>query len=269
MCVAWFMAHNRFSDFAASVHSYNRFYAGDLVLNLLGWLNPRMLRASAFLWLYVPLGVALFLMIRAPVKAKILTLVGLVSIAVAIAAPGNFYIHYYQLALPWCVLALGVFTTIVKRLPTIFVLSLTVLSVVVGEGALWLLPDFHRHPFSRSSPQRSAQLFAPHLRDSLKPGEWFLDLTSSPGLYLDSGIVPRHGVFHLAPLVEGPERARLRQKLIDILNQQPPRFIVTSDANTLSLFDSEADIARFFSRYKPVLFQSPFTVYALSDREAE
>jgi hypothetical protein len=157
-------------------------------------------------------------------------LVVLAGSAVAIAAPGRFYPHYYQLFLPPLIVGAAAGLTHFLRNPGVVRLtavSVLVVLLVAQIQSLRLPPDeWSRRKFGERFI-RERQL-ADSLKARLDPGEFFWQFAHFPGFYLYTDTVPASGVIYDSPLFEkSPVKGRLVPRVISELAKNLPNTIVT------------------------------------------
>ena len=213
---------------------YNLAYGeGRLLANLFEFLH---------IWTFLPLksGVVIGLLtlvaisglreMNASQRSRILAV--LVGSAIAVAAPGRFYPHYFQLLLPPLVLAAAIGLT--HALSRTGVKRIIALTAVAALGIIQL--QSLRLPADEWSRQKYGEVFlderrlAVHLKKYLNPGDSFWQLGAQPGLYLLTETVPASGVLYDYPLLQNsPVRERLAARVIVDLAKSRPRTIVVHD----------------------------------------
>ena len=214
----------------ALVH-YNFAYAkGDLLTNLFGLTRIGThlpMRSVAVIGLLTLAGFAGLFQMNASERRRILAV--LVGSAFAVAAPGRFYPHYFQLLLPSLVLASAIGVT--KALSNPGVRRFVAIVVLVALGTLQF--QSLRLPPDEWSRRKYGDVFldekklADFLKTHLKPGDFFWQLAPQPGLYLLTGTVPASGVIYDYPLLRNsPVRHRLAGRVIAELKTNRPREIV-------------------------------------------
>jgi hypothetical protein len=160
---------------------------------------------------------------RRPILAVIL------GSLLAIAVPGRFYPHYYQLLLPPLILAAAVGFSMALVRPGVrrhgAITGLAVL-VVMQVQSLQLPPD-------EWSRRKYGDVFLDELRlaeyvsDYVRPGDVSWQLAPQPGLYLLTETVPASGVIYDYPLLLGsPVRDRLAERVVADLRTMPPTAVL-------------------------------------------
>jgi hypothetical protein len=235
---AYFAAVGRFSDFYQAVFVYNRFYSGSALQNLSAALGPGAL-VPGILAIAAPLAVlTLAGGIRAaavgPGRPWLYLAAMVVGTELAIALPGHFYPHYYQLWLPpLCVgagWALGAFAR-VARIPRWA-------PHAVGAAALLLLLSqqlpLYQVPAETWARLKYGELFVSEdnlgreLGALLAPGETFYEWGAETGLYFRSHRSPPSGAFYVYPLLAGPAVGPLAARAVADLERRPPTMFVVN-----------------------------------------
>ncbi|MEM7413335.1 MAG: hypothetical protein AAF430_24100 [Myxococcota bacterium] len=249
------------TDFWDAVVVYNRSYSGGLGTNFWASLTP------THVWPYgagalVPLFVALFFAIgalwtaggEAAAKALLLALYAL-SAQLMVALPGQWFPHYYQLWLP--VLALGVawsaawcfarFEGVGHLAAPLVVTALLAWPAVRYVDGLQTPPD----DWSRAKygdlfvASRDAGEF---LAGVLGPNERFQNWGNESGLYFYARRRPASGLAFIYPLLEGPLRAPLDQRLASDLEARDPALLVLTRGREMSFFNNKASYGWFEAR---------------------
>lgn len=209
---------------------YNLAYGqGDLLTNLFGLtrIGTHLPMSSvAVIGLLALAGFAGLFQMNAPERQRILAV--LVGSAFAVAAPGRFYPHYFQLLLPSLVLAAVIGVT--KALSHPGVRRFVAIAVLVVLGTLQF--QSLRLPPDEWSRRKFGDVFldeirlADYLKTHVKPGEFFWQLGPQPGLYLLTETVPASGVIYDYPLLRNsPVRHRLAGRVIAELKKNRPQKV--------------------------------------------
>jgi hypothetical protein len=229
--VLWSLRHAGFEAVWDALFRYNLAYPrGHLLANLV-----RVFRIDV----HLPMStVALFGLVILPgiVGLRVLDprgrrriLAVFVGSAIAIAAPGRFYPHYYQLLLPPMILAGAIGIAHLLRQPgTPRLLAIGGLALI---GAIQL--QQFRHSPEEWSREKYGEVFlderrlAEYLKPRFEPGQYFWQLAPQPGLYLLTETVPASGVIYDFPLLpDSPLRDRLAARVVADLAEYRPEFIV-------------------------------------------
>ena len=255
---AYFAATGRWADLWATLVVHNRYYAGPLLPNLREGLRPSRLfppflrDVTPLLVALVP-GLVLGLVTRWS-RPVVLLAAWLLIVPAAIAAPGKFYPHYYQLWLPplciaagWSLAALGART----RLPTAV--------PVAGGAALALALAFEVGPaYALSAADWSDTKYgdvflrsrdiADEVRGMIAPGETIFQWGNEPEIYLYARRSPPTGVLWAQHVQTGPLRNQLRSRALQQLSLADPQLVVFSRDQPLP---TGALGAWFQERYEP------------------
>lgn len=153
----------------------------------------------------------------------------LAGTTVAIAAPGKFHPHYFQLLLPILVtaaavsLAHGLRGGGVRKAGAVAAL---VILVAIQAQSLRLSPDeWSRRKYGETFLDE--RRLGVELEAYVEPGQPFWQLGTLPGLYLLTETVPASGVLYDGPLREAsPIRKQLARRVEAELTDSSPRWIV-------------------------------------------
>lgn len=258
----YFTLTRRLADFAGAVFTYNGFYADTLVWNLLQGLAPwnllpgamgsllplvtaSLLGLTLVRWRHVPRGTVLLLALAA-------------SVLVAIAAPGRFYAHYYQLWLP--VLAVGAAWALAaldrlagagtKVLHAGGVLLLGVLAMVQLPSYSLPAEEWAQTKYGAIvvDTERTARV----IERLLRPGEIFYHWGSETGLYFYTGRRPPTGLLFTEPLLEGPCAEALTRKVLADLNREAPELVVIRRQPGAASLPAHPVVRWILGRYRPL-----------------
>jgi hypothetical protein len=176
-------------------------------------------------------GVPGLIKMKAPERRRILTVI--LGSMIAVAAPGKFFPHYYQLLLPPLVVAAAIgFTKLldhpgVQRF--IAIAGLATLGYLQFQSLLLPPDEWSRRKYGDVFLDEVR--LADCLKKYVKPGDSFWQLAPQPGLYLLTETVPASGVIYDNPLRRrSPVRQRLTERVIADLTEHPPtKVLVQSD----------------------------------------
>lgn len=168
-------------------------------------------------------------LVRMETKDRRCVLAVVLGSVLAVAAPGRFYPHYYQLLLPSLVLAaaVGLSKALIKPTARRFA-AITMLAFLgsIQVSSLRLPPD-------EWSRRKYGDVFldevrlADYLETHLEPGDFFWQLAAQPGLYLLTETVPSSGVVYDYPLLpRSPVRYRLARRVLADLKESPPTKVL-------------------------------------------
>jgi hypothetical protein len=250
--LAWLAAQGSLASALQVLFVYPREYAalsgGGMFSNVLagfGWsrLAPNFFAVQAgMVFLCI---VALAMQVRSTDRAIAgIMLAWMIGILVAVALPGNFFPHYYQLWLPWLAFALALlidWTTRHVGRPRLSSVAATLVVVAVWS-VVWLLPQYRLSAVEWSVRKYGdqfvdAQALGYELRTELKPTQRLFVFGMFPGIYEKAGREPFTGVLTLwlaLPSMGGSLSNALGKRVLGELQQTPPDLIVF-DAKTWSL----------------------------------
>ncbi|MGH8173211.1 MAG: ArnT family glycosyltransferase, partial [Rhodanobacteraceae bacterium] len=212
----------------------------------LGRLMPGFFMAHACLVL-VCLVVTLLQFRNVPVVARMLAWA--IGIFIAVALPGQFTAHYYQLWLPWLCVALALacewIATVIGRSPTIIANSL-LFAFAIAWCAFRLWPQYRLDAVEWSIAKYKhtfvgTQELGRRLGAQLKPAQSLFVFGVFPGMYEAAGREPKSGVMNVwlaLPRYGGSLSADLSSRVLAELQSNPPDLIVL-DAFTCFLARSE------------------------------
>ncbi len=249
---AYFAARGHFADFYQAVFTYNQFYsshywsdnntvtAQSMMGNLLNSLvpdelSPKFLSLATTLAVFAAVG-AVRGAIVGPRRLWLL-LFGLgIGTHFAVALPGQWRPHYYQLWLPvlavgagWAAatpVALGA-RRIVRWAPPAAAAAAAVL-LFAQQIPLYEVPPEAWSRLKYGDAFVMEQHLGRELGVLLAPGETFYEWGAETGLYFESRHSPPSGAFYVFPLVEGPAAAPLTVRAVADLNRRLPTLFVVN-----------------------------------------
>lgn len=235
---AYFAATGRYDIYWRTNFLFSTRYSGNLLDNVAAALIPSgidaLLATKAILIPLSLLAVVPFLSRwkEQSLRAHALMAAWLAGTLVAVAAPGRFWPHYYQLWLPPLAVAAGWGAAAVVRglwsrdrllawVPGLFVLA----------NCLWI-----ELPHSQVAPDQwsfrkygngfiASERFGRTLAGLLKPNETVYQWGPHPEVYFASGSSPPVGVLWDDPLYEGPMQDELSARTLADLEAHPPELI--------------------------------------------
>lgn len=246
---AYFAARGHFLDFYQAVFAYNRFYSSrymhddytlssqsmkDILINSLlpDTLFPSVAAVAAPLAVFTLAGA-----VRGAIAGKRrpwLLLLGLVvGTHLAVALPGQWRPHYYQLWLPLLAVGAGwavgsaLTTGSIPRWVPSAVASAAVVLLVAQQVPLYRIPAeaWPRLKYGDDVFPLEQQL-GRELRVLLGPGETLYEWGAEPGLYFESRHSPPSGAFYAYPLLEGPVALQLTERAVRDLDRHAPTMFV-------------------------------------------
>ena len=240
LVVGWFVLTGRFEAFWEAVVTFNRFYAGSLETNVRRLFNPAVHWAMLST---IPLAVFAVLgliggLARGDRRRWVCLLAWTAGTALAVALPGRFYPHYFQLWLPLLAVAGGWAAGVLARLAPARVATLPHLAAVVVVVLLVVLqlPLYQLSPDDFSKVKYRTDLFveernlARELDTLLTPQETFYEFGAETGLYFESRRRPLSGAFYVFPLLSGPVAAKLSERVVRDLERNPPDLFIVADS---------------------------------------
>jgi hypothetical protein len=235
---AYFAVTGRWEDLWATLVVHNRFYAGPLLPNLREGLRPPrlfppVLRDVTPLLVAILPGLVLGLVTRWS-RPVVLLAAWLLIVPAAVAAPGKFYAHYYQLWLPplciaagWSLAALGART----RLPTAVTAAggaAVALALAFEVGPAYALSAADWSDTKYGDVFLRSRDIAGEVRGMIAPGETFFQWGNEPEIYLYARRSPPSGVLWAQHLQTGPLRIQLRSRALEQLSLADPQLVVFS-----------------------------------------
>ncbi len=240
--IGYFLANGHFSEFYEANVTFNRFYKGSFSSTFLKSLSPGMLFPRIMYFLIPMMVVQTAGMVYGFLKGHwhrwIVFIIFATGTYFAIAMPGRFSIHYYQLWLPIIAvgagLGIGSFTWPARK-------YLNLLPHVVGAAVLAALL-VHEVPFymipAREWPERaypawdsiflSADNLGKEIDTLLKPDETFYEWGAEAGLYFTSKRMPPTRAFFMYPLRGGPLVDKMTDEVISDMKKKKPELFILS-----------------------------------------
>jgi len=250
--VAYFAARGHFADFYQAVFAYNNFYSSHywsdnntvssqtMVGNLFNSALPdelsiKLLSLATTLAVFAGAG-AVRGVLSGPRRPWLL-LVGLgVGTHLAVALPGQWRPHYYQLWLP--LLAVGAGWTAatpaarhsrrIIRWATPAAATAVAVLLLAQQIPLYEVPPEAWSRLKYGEAFVMEQRLGRELGVLLAPGESFYEWGAETGLYFESRQSPPSGAFYVFPLVEGPAAAPLTSRVMADLDRRLPTMFVVN-----------------------------------------
>ena len=235
---AYFAATGRWTDLWATLVVHNRFYAGPLMPNLREGLRPSrlfppFLRDVTPLLVAVVPGLVLGIVTRWS-RPVLLLAAWILVVPAAVAAPGKFYPHYYQLWLPplcvaagWSLAALGART----RVPAVVIAAggaVVALALAFEVGPAYALSASDWSDTKYGDVFLRSRDVAYEVRNMIGPGETFFQWGNEPEIYLYAQRSPPCGVLWAQHMQTGPLRIQLRSRALQQLSLADPQLVVFS-----------------------------------------
>jgi hypothetical protein len=234
-----------FEDFWLTVFVHSRHYSGSLTANLVesvSWgrvVSMSAMRVLILLALLTTLGLPGFRRDSAG-GLRLLLAAWLVGTHIAVAAPGHFWPHYYQLWLPplavgagWGVARLGRWVGRDRRMPAQIPGVIAAALLLAFESPLVRLDAEGYSRFKYESKFTSVRDLGRKLGRLLEPGESLYEWGPEPGLYFYSETRPLTGVLWDDPLFDSVISAGLSGRTLKSLMEGRPELVVvyTTDRN--------------------------------------
>ncbi|MDB6025209.1 MAG: hypothetical protein JWM68_1432 [Verrucomicrobiales bacterium] len=236
MMFAYFAATARLDSVINCLFTYNRHYSGNTQRNLFSVLtNPEALLSPGLLGLTPLILTALFGTFRMWMQRQYFRAAFLAALAigtqVAVALPGRFYPHYYQLWFPFLILgtvaaleSFGQTKTVKAKMYRFGAPVLALLLIAIEAPAYFESPtelSFVKYGEVFVTTDRLAK----KIKALLKPGETFWQLGSQVQLYMDTKQRPQ-GALSDYGLFSGPLSAELLRGTMESLQAHPPDLLV-------------------------------------------
>lgn len=242
----FFAAIGHLGQFIDCVITYNRTYAGNISDNErhlfdLAKLVPKPLH---FVFWYIPVVALAIWITRRQEIGKLWTVWAayLLGTLIAIAMPGRYYMHYYQLILPplvvavgWTVGSLASSTWRWGRVAAYTSAALVLIVVIAHETPYYWLCDNEWSERKYGSEFVDSSRLAHIIAPLLMPGERYYDAGSHPEIYLYLKREPITGYYeHGTELDQATER-RYNQHVLGVLEHNPPDIITDDRKEPASL----------------------------------
>jgi hypothetical protein len=235
---AYFAVTGRWTDLWSTLVVHNRYYAGPLLPNLReGLRRPRLF--PSFLRDVTPLLAAIVPGLLVGLWSRwsrpvLLLAAWILVVPAAVAAPGKFYPHYYQLWLPpFCIAAGWSLAALASRTRAANAVMAAGGAAVALALALEVGPAYALSAADWSDTKygdvflRSRDV-AQEVRGMLGPGETFFQWGNEPELYLYARRSPPTGVLWAQHVQTGPLRFVLRARALSQLAVADPQLVVFS-----------------------------------------
>lgn len=251
-----FWAQGHFKDFWDAVMVYNRAYSGSLVANVLSARKHDWAILLLMMVMMPPLLVIAMARMsawRGPIAPFQMLLGFAVGTAVAVAAPGKWYAHYFQLWSPLVAISAGCAGGLLALLSGtprrwlphgLLVLPLVPLLVLGAEEYAYIL----RRP-PRWSALREAYALAPRLPKLLKPGQTFFAYDGGAWFYMLTRQRPPASMLYNWPILEGPLADRLSAKTVSDLERTQPALVILEHKTLQRIMATPVDRRQMVERY--------------------
>jgi 4-amino-4-deoxy-L-arabinose transferase-like glycosyltransferase len=243
--LGYFAAVGHFADFYQAVFAYNQFYSvhnprgsESILANLgegfrLDVLFPSVLLNALPLALFSLAGGVRGAM-AGPGRPWLLLFAYGIGAQLAIALPGQYYPHYYQLWLPpltigaaWALGSLIHIARIPRWAPHAAGAAVIVL-MLAEQLPLYQVPPEVWSRLKYGELFVREQKLGRELGALLGPGETFYEWGAETGLYFESKHSPPSGAFYVFPLLAGPAAIPLASRTVADLERHPPMIFVVN-----------------------------------------
>lgn len=240
MMFGYFAATGRFEIFYKTIVSYNSYYSGDIWSNIIA---PLQGRSELFLDFMNPLAVFSFIgiiLFFIPYRRQSVLLAAFVAATwIAIALPGRFYVHYFQLWLPPLIVGaswtIGFFANSEKwQLKLISHLSGIVLICVLIINQLPSYKSAMKEDWADfiNPPLIAGEETARKINNLLAENETFLLWGNTPNLYFLTRRPPPAVILFEQHLDDSPVFEQLRSRTAADLAHSRPEILVAESGKS-------------------------------------
>lgn len=266
VALLWFAAAGTLRAILDVLFVYNAHYAtmsgGSTMGNIISGLLPQMLMPLFICRVLLPLAafsVAGALLARRAANSREMKflLAWIVATPIAVALPGQFFPHYYQLWLPplciaAAVAAIGIAKTVsAKNTRAAHAVPAVLLAVcIVMEIPSYFFSAEQGAAIKYGPDPLQEKKVGQYLRTQLAPGETFYQWGTSATLYYASQTSPPTGIFILVPLLPGPLSKESAERVLRDLEKTKPRLAVMDKRDVPPM--PNHPVERYLSQhYKP------------------
>ncbi len=292
--IGYFAMTHRLDAMVDVLFRQNASYAGNLWHNLADVTRPTDFGGRAVWWTIAPLGlilagltVSIFRLrlrgsgnsIRESASGRdknsiILWFAWAIGTWTAIALPGQFFPHYYQLAMPVLIIAAAWGgETLLAAGPGI---GRLIGRLAVAAGFIFAIAQqlkFYQIPGEQWADAKDFGNFseqyrlADRMRATLRPGETFWNFGQDTTLYFATGQSPPTGLIYLDPLKSGPNTGQYWHRLMNQLNETRPDLIVLTRSQYWTVGTDTPVFPWMDQNYETVGVDPAFPSYALLVRK--
>jgi len=266
----YFAAVGHVKDFYEIVFVFNRYYAGNIIKNLVRGLHT----FKGVLTLLVPFiyTTCIWAVLIKPkeLRRPWLLLVGLIiGSHIAVALPGKWYPHYFQYWLPvfvvtaaWTIEEWGSLAERYSLWIKCYAGSIILIFMVAHES-----PNYKISPEEWSRKKYGEQFveskeMGEEIRRILKPGETFYEWGAESGLYYYSRKSPPSGVVLNYHLYGWPYGAGLVNRVVKDLEKAQPELFLIPERLVSGIKFPNPVLSWFSTRYRPFSLQRSFILFA-------
>jgi hypothetical protein len=239
--IAYMVATARWEIFYDSMVGFNVSYSGDPLANFVQSFSPNGLARTVHKF---PITIPLFVLAGAGMltgliwgrrRNWILLLAYAVAAHIAVALPGKFHTHYFQLLLPPLIVACGWATHSLGRemkKPVTWILpaaaAAALLFVIVKQAPLYRWPAEKQLAGTHRELYLVTQELGRELGALLEPDETLFQFGEATGLYFYSQRRPPSKIM-CSPLMEGPLAEHFTAQAMADLESRPPDLVVVAN----------------------------------------
>jgi len=226
-------------SFLSIMITWNAFYSGNALQNLLAALHPSRVLTSRLTNILpaILLGIigaaSLFRSRRVSSTSKVVLAGWCLATLCAVALPGRFYPHYYQLWLP----VIGVLSgtailwaraakTEIARQTRIGLISLCISVLMILQSPYYGIPAAAWSYTKYGDSFILEEKFGKFLRPFLKDTDFLYVWGTAPPLYEAARGRPASGVFFAIPLLYGPTTETLTRRALREIEISKPEIVV-------------------------------------------
>ncbi len=234
---AYFAATHRFGDFYYAMVSYNRAYAGSVTQNIARSMRPNFLFPIFFRRWMIAMDAVLLLGAVAGARSEqrrnwAILLGYAFGVQIAIALPGKFFAHYYQLWLPLFCIGFGAASGAVLRIrdfrrrrAALAFMCIVALYQCSREVRHLTLDGVWWSRIKYGDEFVDARWIGDHINTWLQPGEVYYDAGNDPEFYFYSNRPVLSGIFYSDATIDKPRSNEFAARLLSDLRNKPPDLI--------------------------------------------
>jgi hypothetical protein len=267
----YFAVVGHVKDFYEIVFTFNRYYAGNIIKNLVIGLY-RFKGMFTFLVPFIYTTCIWAVLVKPKELRRPWLLLGglIIGSHIAFALPGKLFPHYYQYWLPvvavtaaWTIEEWGRFAERYSLWVKCYTGSIILVFMVAYE-----FPNYKISP-AEWSQKKYREIFVEskemgeEIRRILKPGETFYEWGNESGLYYYSLRSPPSGVlfqYHLSK--KWPYSASLVNRLVKDLEKAQPELFLIPERLVSGINFPNPVLSWFCTRYRPFSLQRSFILFA-------
>ena len=273
----YFTAVGHVKDFYEIVFVYNRYYAGNIIKNIVeGLYNYKEPLTLLVPFIYIS---CIWAVLKNPKELRrpwLLLLGFIIGSNIAVALPGKWYPHYYQYWLPVIAVTMAWNIEVVGSLVNRYSLQMRVFAalIILLFTVVYEIPNYTISP-NQWELKKSGGMFleskelGEEIRQVLKPEESFYEWGAESGLYYYSRLSPPIGVMHYYHLYGWPYSATLANRVVvDLEKVKPELFLLRlkdlskPDYPSPVLLFPNPVLNWFSTRYQPFAFRWGYILFA-------